>query len=211
MRIPSLTLSVLAPSALVIALGGTFVAAGGFFSATIPTAEASTAAPAQYRIDPVHTSVIFRINHLGVADFFGRFNRISGGFTFDDADPANNRIAVAIEADSVDTNNRNRDEHLRGPDFFNATQFPRINFSSSSVEPAGEGLYNVKGELEIMGKKVPVETVARHIGAGESRGRQLRGFTATFTVKRSEFGMTYMLDGLGDEVEVTIAVEGQRQ
>src|SRR5687768_12531453 len=77
-----------------------------------------------YQIDAVHSSVLFKIKHLGVADFYGRFNDVSGTVSFDNADPSKSSVALEVKVESVDTHNEKRDQHLKSPDFFNSKQFP---------------------------------------------------------------------------------------
>jgi polyisoprenoid-binding protein YceI len=90
-----------------------------------------------FKIDPVHSSVIFSIKHLGVTDFYGRFNDVSGTVVFDKADPSKSSVEVTVPVESVDTKNEKRDQHLKSPDFFNAKQFPMIIFKSE-VETSGD-------------------------------------------------------------------------
>ena len=173
-----------------------------------PAAEATATAPAQYKIDPVHSSLVFKVRHMGITDVYGRFNEFSGGLSFDAENLAESKIAFSVEADSIDTANGKRDEHLRGPDFFNAVQFPRVTFASTSIEKDGDG-YKVMGDLELMGKKLPVTAEVEMNGTAEGRGGvKLIGFEAEFEVKRSLWGMTYGVGGpLGDEISVTVSIQ----
>ena len=162
-----------------------------------------------YRVDGVHSSVIFRVKHMGIANFYGRFNEISGSFDFDPKDPSKLSIDVQINAESIDTHSQRRDRHLKGPDFFNASQFPSISFKSKSAKKAGPESYEVKGELELHGVTRPLTVKVEHTGSGRGpRGDQREGFETTFTIKRSEFDMKFMLRGLSDEVRITLSVEG---
>src|SRR5262245_55543200 len=80
-----------------------------------------------YQIDPVHSSMVFRIKHASAANFYGRFNGTAGNFILDD-DPSKCSFQVQIKTDSVDTGQKKRDDHLKSPDFFNAAQFPTMSF-----------------------------------------------------------------------------------
>lgn len=176
-------------------------------SATRIEAQAAPAA-AVYEIDNVHTSVLFRVMHLNVAPFWGRFNQISGTVTWDDANPAASSIDVAIDAASVDTNNEKRDQHLRNADFFNASEFPTITFKSKTIEAEGEK-YKVTGPLTFNGTTKEVTAHFTKTGEGKDPWGGTRiGGEATFTIKRSDFGIKYMPDALGDNVEVIVAIEG---
>jgi polyisoprenoid-binding protein YceI len=171
------------------------------------SADAVTNASNSYAIDTSHSSLVFKVRHAGIADFYGRFNDIRGTLEYDEANIGASSIRVTVNAGSVDTANEKRDNHLRSPDFFNSRQFPSLTFTSTSVAEADGGLV-VQGEFEMLGKKMPVTAQVDRIGSGEIRGKRALGFTAHFTVRRSDFGMTYGLGGsLGDDVEVTLAIE----
>jgi polyisoprenoid-binding protein YceI len=171
------------------------------------------AAAETYNVDAVHSSIVFRVIHLGVGAFWGRFNDISGTFVFDDVEPANNAIDITVKTESVDTNNEGRDRHLKSPDFFDARQFPKITFKSKKVTKKDGNEYEAVGELTLHG--VTRETTVRfeRIGTGSDprSGAQRTGFEAAFTIKRSDFDMNYMLNGLSDEVRVIVGVEGIQQ
>src|SRR5215212_9781855 len=93
---------------------------------------AGAAGPA-YKVDTVHSTAIFRVKHMNTSYAYGRFNDISGQFSLDDQDPAQSRFDFVVKTDSIDTASANRDKHLKGPDFFNAVQYPTITFKSKSV------------------------------------------------------------------------------
>ena len=177
----------------------------------LPATVTSTGAAADsYRIDSVHSSVIFRIKHMGIAYVYGRFNDISGSFSYDPKDPAKFSIDVQVKAESIDTKAARRDNHLKGPDFFNAKEFPLISFKSKKATKAGTDRYKVSGDFKLHGVSRPVDVTIEHTGSGNFRGYR-EGFEATFTIKRSDFGMKYMLRGLEDEVRLTVSVEGVRR
>jgi polyisoprenoid-binding protein YceI len=172
----------------------------------------SAAVQGAYQIDPVHSSIIFRIKHLNVAYFHGRFNQASGSFLLDRDNPENSVIDVTIQTESVDTANRQRDEHLRSGDFFNVRQFPTATFKSTEVSKTGDDEFQVKGDLTIHGVTKQISTTVRHTGEGANqRGTPLAGFETVFTISRGDFGITYMPDGLGDDVRLTISLEGMRR
>ncbi|MBX3385708.1 MAG: YceI family protein [Phycisphaeraceae bacterium] len=178
---------------------------------------AATSAPAAsgaLTVDGSHSSVIYRVSHAGVVNFYGRFNKVEGTFDFDPANPSSAVFDVSIPADSIDSNNKQRDDHLKSPDFFNAKQFPTITFKGKEVRKAGEH-FELVGDLTLLGQTKPITAKLEHIGAGD-RGPRMgyrAGFEATFTFKRSDFGMTYgVKDGmLGDEVTVIVALQGMRR
>ena len=177
------------------------------FVALAPGARADT-----YNIDGNHSMVVFKVNHLGVSNAYGRFNDIAGSFKFDPAAPAKSSIEITIKTESVDTHQERRDTHLRSPDFFNAKQFPVITLKSKSIKKNDDGTYEVAGELNLHGVKKDITVTATHVGSGEDhRGTYRSGFETTFTLKRSDFGMNFMPQGIGDDVTIMINVEGIRQ
>src|SRR5579871_2573279 len=100
----------------------------------------SVAAPpaATYKVDKVHSAAIFRVQHMGAGNTYGRFNDFGGTLVVDD-DGAKSSLEVEIKVDSVDTNAPDRDKHLKTPDFFNEKEFPKITFKSKEVKKAGDG------------------------------------------------------------------------
>ena len=165
-----------------------------------------------YKLDPGHTSVVFRVKHLGVAYVYGRFNGPTGSFVFDESSPAKSSIEVQVNAKDVDTAVEKRDNHLRSPDFFNAGEHPLVFFKSTSVKKLDNDTYEVAGNLTLIGKSRPLTVQARHTGSGKDPwGNFRRGFETSFTIKRSEFGMNFMLGGVSDDVVITVSVEGIRQ
>lgn len=166
-----------------------------------------------YRVDPVHSFVIFRVKHMNTAYAYGRFNSFSGTIAVDEKNPANSSVEFEIDANSIDTGNSQRDDHLRSPDFFNVRQYPKITFKSTSVRKLDANTFEVKGDLTIRGVTRPLTVRVTYVGKGRNpRGQEIIGFETTFTLKRSQFGVSYGLNGgLSDDVRVTIAVEAIRQ
>ncbi len=168
------------------------------------------AAADTYTVDGTHTSVMFRIKHLNVSWFYGRFNEVSGSFVIDD-DPSACSFEITVHAASADTNNEMRDRHIKGPDFFNVGEFPEMSFKSSSVQASDEG-YAVTGQLSLHGVSREITVQASHSGSGKDPWGGFRtGFETVFSISRSDFGMDFMLDGLSDEVRLTISLEGVRE
>ncbi len=169
---------------------------------------------ANYTLDPSHTSIIFGINHLGYSFTYGRFSKVSGAFVWDDANPAGGQFQIVIDASSIDSNDTSRDEHLRGPDFFNANQFPTIAFQSTSITPMPNkpGSFNLSGNLTIHGVTRQVTIPLKKLGEGNGPfGNYRSGFICQTSVRRSDYGMTTMLPNIGDDVAITISFEGIRQ
>lgn len=170
---------------------------------TALTLAAVPALAEQWEVDAAHTAVIFKVSHMGASNQYGRFNDVSGSLATGDA-AAFNFTALS---NSVDTNNTKRDDHLRGPDFFNAKQFPEITFTGSSITANDEGL-ELAGELTLHGVTQPLTVQLTKVGEAENRGGGTRiGLETTFTINRSEFGMDKMIGPVGDEVTLIISFE----
>ncbi|GIV17067.1 MAG: UPF0312 protein [Armatimonadota bacterium] len=173
---------------------------------------AMPAAAQTYQIDPVHTSLVFRVKHMNTAYVYGRFNQVTGSITIDERNPERSSVAIEVDANSVYTANEQRDNHLRSPDFFNTRQFPTITFRSTEVRRVNANTVQVKGNLTIRGVTRPVTANVTLTGKGKNpQGREIIGFETTFTIRRSEFGIRYGLPALGDEVRITLSVEAGRQ
>ena len=169
------------------------------------------ATPAQqtYTVDPVHSSVVFKSKHAGLGHVWGRFDAFGGSFTLDDADPAKSSFNIDVKADSVNTNQEKRDQHLRTPEFLNAKQFPAITFKSTSVKKGDGNKLDVTGDLTLHGVTKPVTVSIELIGKGEfPKGVARAGIEATFTVKTTEFGMKDNRPGVDDSIQLIVALEG---
>ena len=217
-RNKSVICSSLAAAGLAAAGMAAFSGMDGVAHAEAVDLEAFAAAPT-YSVDGVHSGVIFSVRHSGVSNFHGRFNKLDGSFTFDPSDPTSGSFTAEIPVASVDTGNEKRDQHLQAADFFNARQFPVVSFESRSVSATGEeGVYTLAGDLTLHGVTKPIEAELNWIGTGTMRGAEIAGFDATFSIKRSDFGITTYLaedggegGGLGNTVNITIFVEGKKQ
>ena len=164
-----------------------------------------------YRVDPVHTSITFKIKHLGIANVHGRFTDVSGTLKFDPASAANSAIEIQVKTESIDTNNSKRDEDLRSSNFFDASKYPIIKFKSTSVKKVDPDNYEISGDLTLHGVTRKLQLSALKTGEGKDPWGGYRiGFETAYDIKRSEFGMTHMLGGVGDKVQMTVSVEAIR-
>jgi polyisoprenoid-binding protein YceI len=187
---------------------------GLVWTAGVLAGGASVNAADNYKIDPVHSCVRFRVKHLGVSYMYGRFNDVSGDMTIDSEDAKKSSINVTIKAKSVYTNDEGRDKHLRGPDFFSAKEFPVITFKSTKIKKSGKHALKVTGDLTLHGVTKSITVKLEHVGEGDNpRFGYRSGYETTFTIKRSDYGMGYMAGNgmLGDEVRVEISIEGMRK
>lgn len=186
-------------------LAAALVLATSPLMAFVPAASA-----ANYTVDNVHTSVLFKTTHLNVTPFWGRFNKVTGTFAFDAANAAASKLAIEIDVGSIFTAEKKRDDHLKSPDFFNAKQFPTITFASTAVKAGNKsGSYLVTGDLTIRGIKKSITVEFTKTGEGKDPwGGERIGFEGQFTVNRLDYGVSYMPDALGKDVTIVVTVEG---
>ncbi len=187
-------------------------------AAAIASAMSATAIPAQagdpYMLDASHTTVMFGVSHLGFSKQFGRFNKVEGAFTLDEAAPDKSSVVVTIDAASIDSNDAKRDEHLRGKDFFEVETYPALTYKSTAVKKTGENTAAVTGDLTMHGVTRPVTLEVTLAKAGPhpvDNTKIMAGFSARGTLKRSDFGMSYGVPVLGDEIELIIETEAIKQ
>lgn len=196
----------------VLAVGGLAVGLATQTEAA-PTEVFAVSNAETYGVDNGHSSVLFGVSYMGVTNFYGRFNKVSGEYSIDPDNPSASSLDISVDAESVDSNSAGRDKHLRGADFFSAKEFPQIRFVATSFE-AGEGdSMNMTGELTLRGK-TQTET-ATLVWMGEMddpRGMVRSGFEAKLVIDRSDYGVNYGVESgaLGDEVTLTIGITGTR-
>ena len=168
---------------------------------------AEVAKQGSYKIDPAHTSINFSVSHLGTSVLNGRFNTVEGSLNF--APNGDSNVKVVIDTASVDTNHQKRNDHLKSPDFFNVKQFPEMTFSSNKVEYSSTGEpQKIMGSLSLHGETKPVTLDIKAVGAGKDPwGGYRAGYTASTTIKRSDYGMKFMLGGIGDEISIVLNIE----
>lgn len=168
-------------------------------------APAAPAAEGAWKIDPGHSTVMFKIKHLGTSWTYGRFDTFTGEVTFDEAKPENCKVLCEIDSASVDTNSKKRDSDISGPDFLSVKEFPKLSFASTKVAKSGDK-YAITGDLTLHGVKKSVSFTAEKVGSSTMMGART-GFFAETTIKRSDFGMKTMLEGIGDDVQLTLSIE----
>jgi polyisoprenoid-binding protein YceI len=150
--------------------------------------------------------VAFTIERFGFNNVLGRFETVSGEVVLDQANPAASSVHAVIQVGSVDSSNDTRDEHLRGERWLNATQFPTMEFRSTSVRITGENRAEVIGDLTLLGQTHPVTLDVRlnRMGPLPNNQRQAAGFTATGTLQRSAWGSTGAAQLIGNDVSIRI-------
>jgi polyisoprenoid-binding protein YceI len=176
---------------------------------------AAPATAATYLIDPVHSEVSFRIRHL-LGRVAGTFGEWGGTVVMDTVDVARSSVNVTIQTASIDTRVKQRDDHLRTPDFFAADSFPTITFRSTGVAMEGRHI-RVAGDLTIRGRTRPVVLAGTYEGIfPDPWGGTRVAFIASTTVNRQDFGVAFQgpflgIGQIGDEVDISIAIEAVRQ
>lgn len=158
-----------------------------------------------YRINPEHSQVLFTVDHFGFSDYTGQFTRPAGTLTLDPAKPQDTKIDITIPIANVLTTVPALDAHLQKPEFFDAARFPTARFVSTKVDISGTKGF-VAGRLTLRGVTHPVILAVRLIGAGQGMAdhRTNVGFSATATIQRSDFGMTYLVPLVSDRVALAI-------
>jgi polyisoprenoid-binding protein YceI len=186
-----------------------------------PAVPAPSAAPVPtgaYQMDKAHTSLVFRVNHLGFSTFTGRFTGVDAKLQFNARNPAASQVSVDIDPRTIEADNAPSGflQALAGKNWLDAERFPAMTFRSRSIERAGKGAFRVQGDLTLHGVTRPIVLDAKYNGgyAGHPYDPQARiGFSAQGSFKRSEFGVSNGIPaagssfGVGDEVEVILETE----
>ena len=170
------------------------------------------AASKHFVIDPAHFSVGFKAMHAGYAYILGMFLEAEGALDYDEAAKAVSNVRIVIQSESVFTNHKRRDNHLRGPDFLNADEFPEMVFVASGAEVTGENTATVTGQLTLLGQTGPVTlelTLNKAAKYPFGHREHTLGISATGSFKRSDYGMTYAVENalVGDEVHLILELE----
>ena len=149
-------------------------------------------ATTKWAIDPTHSEVQFKVRHLVISTVTGAFKKFNGEVTSPGDDFENADIHFAMDVNSIDTNQQQRDEHLRGDDFFNAVVYPEINFQSTSFTKANGKDYKLNGNLTMKGVTKPVQLNVEYGGSEKDNyGNIKHGFEVSGKINRKEFGLTY--------------------
>lgn len=168
-----------------------------------------------YTIDPVHSTVGFKVRHLMVSNVRGEFSGIAGSVVFDAENAANSKVEATIDATTINTRDEQRDQHLKSADFLDVEKFPKITFVSKKVAPVGEGEWKVTGALTIHGVTGEV-TLAVEGPAPEAKdpwGGLRSGASASAKVSRKDFGLVWNMAletggvMVGDEITIHLELE----
>ena len=152
----------------------------------------STDTLTKWTIDSAHSEITFKVKHLVISTVTGKFKDFDASIESDNEDFENAMIAFEANIDSIETGNEDRDNHLKSEDFFNATEYPKMIFESSSFKKTGDGEYKLVGELTIRDKTKQVELDAEYGGTVvDPYGNTKAGFDVTGKINRKEFGLTW--------------------
>jgi polyisoprenoid-binding protein YceI len=158
---------------------------------TQTTTTTTTIPTGTWNVDASHSSVDFRVKHLGISTVRGTFRDFAGSLEIGD-DITTSKISGSIKAGSIDTGEPKRDEHLRAPDFFDAETYPEITFESTSIEVVDDGEFHVTGDFTMHGVTKPLTLHAEVTGSEQDPWGNTRvGLEARGELTRSDYGMTF--------------------
>jgi polyisoprenoid-binding protein YceI len=169
-----------------------------------------------FKIDKAHSEAVFQVRHM-ITRVRGRFSDFEGTIQFDEANPGQSSASFSIKAASIDTNEPDRDKHLRSDDFFGVEKHPTITFKSTKVSGSGKQL-SVTGPLTIRGVSKDVTLPVTYLGtAKDPWGMQRAGFESEITLNRKDFGLNWnaALEAggflVGDEVKISLSIQAVAQ
>jgi polyisoprenoid-binding protein YceI len=168
----------------------------------------------EYKIESAHSEADFAIKHLGISTVHGAMHGVTGTLKFDGANVTKSSVEATIDVNTVNTGEPKRDEHLKTPDFFDTAKFPTMTFKSTKVTKSGEG-FEVIGDLTLHGVTKSVvlklEPPTKEMTGMDKKPH--RGFTATTTINRKDFGVTGGMASaaVGDDVKIEIDIDAVQQ
>jgi polyisoprenoid-binding protein YceI len=162
-----------------------------------------------YQIDSTHASVLFKVDHMGLSTFVGRFNRFDAQLEFDPANIAAAKLSAVIDITSVDVNNQNLEETLQGSSWFDTERYPQASFKTARVEVIDASTADFTGDLNFHGVTAPLTLRIKFNGGGNNMltGSYTLGFSANTHFLRSVYGMSYLTPAIGDRVDIEIFAE----
>nr|WP_214448126.1 YceI family protein [Flavihumibacter rivuli] len=185
----------------------TILAAAGLFLATAASAQT------KWKLDKAHSNVRFSVTHMVVSETEGTFKIWDGTVEHTKPDFSDAKVVFSVDVNSINTENENRDKHLKSDDFFNAEKFPTIKFESTSMQPLGNNKYKLNGNLTIRDVTKPVSFDVTYGGTINGQRGKKAGFKATTTINRFDYNLKWDRATetgslvVSKEVEVTIKVE----
>ncbi|ARD21487.1 YceI family protein [Shewanella japonica] len=163
----------------------------------------------EYQLDKNHAALLFKIQHLGLSTYVGRFNQFDAELTFDPDNMAAASLTAVVDIQSVDINNPDLAETLQESTWFDSKTFPQAVFASHTVTPISESQFNFTGNLTLKGVTQPVTFKATFHGGADNwmTGKYTVGFSAIGRIKRSDFNMSSYIPIVGDEIDLEIYAE----
>ncbi len=160
----------------------------------------------QYQLDPKHSSLIFRVNHLGLSDYVGRFNGFDASLDFDPQTPLEMKLDAAIDMTSVDVNDQDFEETLASSSWLDTKRFPQAFFKSILVTRISDGQFMIKGQLTLKSITKPIDLKVTFNGGANNllTGKYTLGFKASTNFKRSDFGVDAYLGLVGDKISIEV-------
>lgn len=170
-------------------------------------------AKGSYQLDTSHTSVLFKVGHLNLSTFVGRFNRSDAQLEFDPDNIALAKLTALVDITSIDVNNESLATQLQSARWFDAARYPQALFTTTSVQVIDANSAYFTGELSLRGITRPQVLHVTFNGGGYSllSGAYVLGFSASARLQRSQFAMSYMVPAVGDWVDIEIYAEFKRQ
>lgn len=167
------------------------------------------AAPMTYQIDVAHTQTYFTVNHMGFSNSTGAVRVKEGTVSFDDADWSKSKVDVTLDITALQLGDKTWNEHVSAPKFFNVAKFPTAHFVSNKVEKLSDSTGKITGTLTLLGiaKPVTLMLTKNKVDKNPMTNKPYAGFSATGTLKRSDWGMTEYLPAIADNVSLRIELE----
>lgn len=169
--------------------------------------------PGQYKLDPSHTSVVFKVSHMGLSTYVGRFNEFSASLSFDQQSLGDLSVQANINTASVDVNDEELEDTLKGSDWFKSADYPIAQFTSTKATNINGADFLLEGELTLAGKTIPLTLNARFNGGAFNMltGFHTLGFEASGQFSRSALALDKYIPMIGDEISLEIHAEFQRR
>lgn len=166
-----------------------------------------------YQIDPSHTTILFKINHLGLSTFVGRFNKFDAQLEFDPANISAAKLSAVIDMASIDVNNPELEETLRSSSWFDTGRYPQATFKTTSVKLIDASTAEFTGDLHFHGVTAPLKLLIKFNGGGNNMltASYTLGFSAYTNFSRSVYAMDYLIPAVSDRVDIEVYTEFKRQ
>lgn len=169
--------------------------------------DAKPVADGEYTVDPVHTTVMFRVQHYETSWFYGRFGDVSGKVNYSAATPEKASVEFTVKTASIDTFHPARNTHVKSAEFFDVEQFPTATFKSKKVAKSATGL-SVTGDFTLHGVTKELTFEVLHLAGGKDmKGNVIGGFEGKLEFKRSDFGIKTFLPAVGDDITLLVSIE----